>query len=146
MLHNIVLDYKPSVRSAYLDEEIMNLGELTFVIPDYYEYQIIEVSERSQGRPDLLSYDLYGDTMYGGLLCKLNNIPNPFEMNAGDRIVAPTATYLDRFIVMPTSNEDEPATTDTPKPKRKNEKRKPNEAIVGDKRFKVDTERRLVIY
>ena len=36
--------------------------------------------------------------------------------------------------------------SDKPKPKTRNEKRKANDAIVGDTRFKINKERNVIIY
>jgi hypothetical protein len=51
------------------------------------------------------------------------------------------------FMKTPTIAESEEK-LDKAKPiaKQKNQKRKPNEAIIGDKRFKIDKTRGVVIY
>lgn len=146
MLRNIILDYKRRIKSATLGEDILDLASKNMVMPAGFEYEIIEVSKRSIARPDLLSVDLYGVPDYGALLCKINGIANPQELNEGMRIVAPIQTYIDRFLYIDDDPEEDKSTTDTPKAKKKNEKRAPNEAIIGDTRFKIDRENRIVVY
>ena len=122
-------------------------GYPTFVIPDSYQYEIMEVSERYIARPDILSMDIYGDALYSDLLCKLNGISNPFELNKGMLIVVPSPDCIHDFMKQPTVEECD-SVTNSPKPvaKKKNEKRKANDAIVGDSRFKIDKSRGVVIY
>ena len=102
--------------------------------------------------PDLISYDAYGDTMYGDVICKLNGISNPFELNSGTKLVVPTADCVDDFIAIPSiKDKDDNWGPNTPKDstqtvKTKNSKRQANEAIVGDARFKIDKTNGVIIY
>lgn len=145
MIHNILLDNKRNIKSKYLDDTILNLADKTFTIPWEYEYKVVETSERSCARPDQLSLDVYGDPMYADLICKLNDVSNPFEMNEKQRIILPDMYYINFFRDYPVEDEEDEQ-IERPKPKQPKEKRASNEAIVGDKRFKIDTEKRLIIY
>jgi hypothetical protein len=148
MLNHTVLKNKKNIYSDWLQDNIINLTDPTFVIPDSYDYEILEVTERYVARPDILSKDIYGDALYSDLLCKLNGISNPFELNAGMIIVIPSPDCIMDFMHTPTITECD--TTDTnnnaPVAKKKNEKRKANESVIGDARFKIDKNRGIVVY
>ena len=145
MLNNSVLRYKKEITSNVLNEKIIDLLGKNFVIPDTFSYRLIKVGNDMVARPDLLSWQLYSDDSYGDLICKLNNISNPFEFNEGMTLICPVPDDLWKFF------HDDPWTDDQkdnehPKPKKKKEKRKANEATDGDVRFTVDSNKRIVIY
>jgi hypothetical protein len=48
-------------------------------------------------RPDLVSYAVYGSDRFGDLICKVNGISNPFELNEGMIIFAPLREFLDKI-------------------------------------------------
>ena len=147
MIFHTVLNNKQVIHSDWLDDDVINLNDSTFKIPQSYQYEIIELDEKYIARPDLLSLDVYGDTIYSDLLCKLNGISNPFEMNKGMLIIVPSPDVIMNFMNIP-SIEDSDISNDINKPivKKKTSKRKANEAIVGDSRFKIDKSRGIVIY
>lgn len=146
LLHTSLM-FKNNFNSEYLGEEMINLLDTTFVIPEYYNYNIFEVTEAYIARPDLISYDAYGDEMYADVICKLNGISNPFELNKGTKLIIPSPEHIMNFIVKPsTSDAEYDERLNKPIAKQKNEKRKPNEAIVGDKRFKIDRTTGVIIY
>lgn len=143
------LTFKENIYSDYLGEEIVNLLDKTFVIPEYYNYNIFEVTDEYIARPDLISYDAYNDTMYADVICKLNGISNPFELNKGMKLILPSPEDIMEFIVKPLSNEREISKAnenEKPIAKTKKEKRKPSEALLGDSRFKIDKTRGVIIY
>lgn len=134
-------------RSKWFDgDEMIDLAQQTFVIPNTFSYKIIEVTSDQIARPDLISIDLYDTDMYGDLICKINNIPNPFELNEGDRLVVPAPESIDDFMANDPYSDEESVTDVKPTVKTKKDKRKANEAIVGDNRFKIDSSNRIVIY
>lgn len=150
MLFHTVINNKPTIYSDWLNEDVKNLCDSTFKIPDTYQYEILEVTERYIARPDILSKDIYGDTIYTDLLCKLNGISNPFELNEGMLLIIPSPDEISNFMKKPTleecdSNVDD-AITNKPISKARNEKRKANESVIGDTRFKIDKTRGVVIY
>ena len=134
----------------------------TFVIPIDFDANIIQVTEEFVGRPDLLSKEVYGSEEYASILCKLNGISNPLSLNKGMYIVVPKPDALDDFYVIPElSWEDKEDTSEdynknkvigktdrfTPKSKSvKDKKRKPNEALITDKRFNIDRLSKSVVY
>lgn len=149
MLFHTVLNNKKIIKSDWLQESVINLTDKSFRIPETYQYEIIEVSEKYIARPDLLSFDVYGDILYSDLLCKLNGISNPFELNKGMLVIVPSPDCIMDFMYTPTDEEsDVNANNSNTKPvaKKKNEKRKANESILGDSRFNIDKNKRIIIY
>ena len=148
MLQHTVLNNKKQIFSNWLQDNVINLTDSTFQIPDKYSYEILEVTEKYIARPDLLSNDIYGDTLYGDLICKLNGISNPFELNKGMILVIPSPDNIMDFM-KEISIEDSDVVgnvNDKPIVKQKHEKRKANEAVLGDTRFRIDKTRGVVIY
>lgn len=148
-LFHTVINNKTEIYSDWLQENILSLCDKTFKIPNDYNFEILEVSERYIARPDLLSLDIYGDTIYTDLLCKLNGISNPFELNKGMLMVIPSPDNIMDFMHTPSGNDlDQNMNNVNTKPvaKTKNEKRKANEALIGDARFKINKKSGIVIY
>ena len=147
------LGFKSDIKSEYLGESIHNLLDQTFEIPDTYSYNIFEVTKEYIARPDLISLDAYGDTMFADVICKLNGISNPFELNINTKLIIPSPENIMDFTRAPYINEiDENwgnnsiTNSNTDKVKTKKSKRQPNEAIVGDSRFKIDSNIGIIIY
>jgi hypothetical protein len=88
--------------------------------------------------------------MFADVICKLNGISNPFELNVGMKIIVPSPENILDFTFSPTTQDmlfsSSGADQKGPVAKTKNEKRKPNEAIVGDVRFKIDPGTGIIIY
>lgn len=149
MLDYSVLGLKTQIYSDYLGEEVYNMLDYTFSIPYNYNYNIFEVSQEYVARPDLVSYDAYGDAGYADVLCKLNGISNPFELNVGMKLIIPTPEDISNFLMVPSiKDRDEnwgPTNTDK-STKTKKSKRQANEAIMGDVRFKIDKANGVIIY
>lgn len=154
MLLNLLLQNKKQIFSKWLGEDIISLSDQTFIIPKTpFAYRVVEVTEDYIARPDLISKMLYGTDMYGDLLCKLNGISNPFELNVGDILMVPDVSDLGGFLynapreeLDSTYEESVNGETKVPPVKRKQDKRKPNEAIMGETRFKIDNNRNVIIY
>lgn len=148
MIAHTVINNKNQIYSNWLQDNIIDLCDSTFQIPESYQYEILEVSERYVARPDILSKDIYGDTLYSDLLCKLNGISNPFELNKGMILVIPSPdcimNFMKRITVDDTIFDNDSSTK--PIVKSKNEKRKANDAVIGDSRFKIDKSKGIVIY
>jgi hypothetical protein len=148
MLQNPLLINKSEIKSKVLNEKIVNLLDKTFRIPQEFSYNVVEITSDYIARMDLLSKQLYGDIRYQDVLCKLNGISNPFELNEGMILVIPSPENIMDFMKTPLNSECDGINDNKNKPvaKNKTEKRKPNEAIIGDARFKIDKERGVVIY
>lgn len=149
MLKHSVLDLKNTINSEYLGEQIYNMLDYTFEIPYDYSYNILEITEEYIARPDLISYKAYGDTMFTDIICKLNGVSNPFELNEGMKLILPTPDDIHKFIVEPSINDrDENWGPNVQKSQAKTKytKRQANEAIMGDTRFKIDKANGIIIY
>ena len=139
-------------KNPYLDprsgEYIKDMLTLSYIIPNGLNYILFKVTADYIARPDLICLAHYGTDDYVDIVCKFNGISNPYELNEGDIIALPEVADMARFIY---SMDDIQQTFETkddskPTPKAKKEKRKANEAVVGDKRFRIDKESRVVVY
>ena len=149
MIEHKVLTDKSVIHSEYLNESIYCLTDPTFTIPANYSYELLHVSNKYIARPDLLAKDVYGDVAYADLLCKLNGISNPFELNAGMVIIIPSPDCIPDFRYYPEAGDiDYNVSSVETKPiaKQKSVARKANEAVIGDTRFRIDTNSNVVIY
>lgn len=148
MLSNSNIEIKPTIVSKYCDEEIVHLGADTFHIPYPVNFNRYIVDKNYIARPDLISKMMYGDERYGDIICKINGISNPFELNEGMRIIVPAVEDITKFLYRDTFDDSVESDVESskPKPKAKKDKRKPNEAIIGDTRFKIDKTRRVIVY
>lgn len=149
MLINSILSHKTSIKSKKFNEEIIELCSPVFSMPKGFRYKVIRVSKLHIARPDLLSYQLYGSDIYGDLICKINGISNPFELNEGMILVIPSASDLDSFYSNINYLDEINADGDDytkPVAKSRSEKRRANEAVIGDSRFKIDSTNRVIVY
>lgn len=146
MLINSLLQNKPTIHSDVVGEDIIHLGAITMSMPKWVPYTIYTVSKSHVARPDIISRIVYGTDIYGDFICKVNGISNPFEINEGDLLVIPKIDSIKQFLTVDTFNDSTEVQENKPKVKSKNEKRKANEAIIGDTRFKVDKDNRVIIY
>jgi hypothetical protein len=149
MLSYSTLNYKKEIDSEYLGERIYNLLDFTFQIPQTYIYNVFNVTKEYIARPDLISLDAYGDSMFADIICKLNGISNPFELNEGMKLIIPEPESIMDFAVEPSIKDKDSNwghMTQSAAVKTKQSKRQPNEAIVGDRRFKIDTTNGIIIY
>lgn len=146
-----ILDNKTVIHCDYLNgEQIYNLLDATFEIPtNGFQFNVVTVSSEYVARPDLISLDAYGSTIYSGIICKLNGISNPFELNEGIELIIPTAQYISYFQTTPDDSDLENENNLNSKPvatTKSNKKRKANEALVNDSRFKIDSASGIIIY
>lgn len=135
------------------NEEIWNLLKLTYGVPKEFKYQVVQLSGNFVARPDLLSISMYGVSTYADVLCKLNGISNPFEMNEGMYLIIPDPSVISEFYsnesfndTLVTEDDTVDATSIINLQKKKNEARKANEQIIGDSNFRIDKNNKIVIY
>lgn len=144
-----VLTNKTNMFDEYLNDTIFNLLDKTFVIPDTFEYSVLVVDDQYIMRPDLISLDAYGDAMYADVICKLNGV-NPFEVNKNMELILPSPEYIMDFVVQPDTDDREVGETSSlsyaPVAKSSVQKRKANEAVIGDKRFNIDPVNGVIVY
>lgn len=156
MLVNQCVNRKSTVTTPKAGEELLDLTEKTFNIPDDGIYvRRIKVDKFFDSRPDLVSQTVYDDPDFGDIICKFNGISNPFELNSEDIIDVPDRMDLnvcltdeawDDEIVTEEDEDVNPNNYNTLKTKTRKEKRAANEAVIGDKRFEVNYSRRIVVY
>lgn len=151
MLDYGVVAAKSSIYSDYLGEELLNLLDRTFEVPgNGFSYTVFKVTEKYIARPDLLAQDAYGDPSRADVICKLNGVSNPFEMNEGMILILPRPEDIEKFYVEPPQEDRETlknSTSPVPQAKSKTStKRKANEAVTGDKRFRIDQGSGIIVY
>ena len=150
MISYPVMSNKVYSTEGFSGENHYDLLYQTFRIPKDFKYNVYVVTDEYVARPDLLSLHVYGTVNYADVLCKLNGISNPFELNDGMYIVAPDANDIPLFYTIDHSKEDaiqSGVTLDAKKlQKKKNETRKANEQVVGDRNFRIDRNSKIVIY
>lgn len=173
MFYSRLLGDKSTVYSEYLGEYITDLLDLTFQTYDYM-MDVFVVTKDYVARPDLISYDIYGDDMYQEIILKANGISNPFEVAEGQVLIIPSFDYINNFNVSDDKSwhTDDKGTnmtgnntttyesgtqsavdiiksstsTSTTTQKKKSDTRKPNQAVVGDRRFNIDKISKIIIY
>ena len=146
------LTNKTTFFDDYLNANIYNLLDKTFIIPPTFEYKIFVVEDQYIMRPDLISLDAYGDAMYADVIWKLNGV-NPFEINVNMELVLPTPDCIMDFVIQPDAEQLETGNdalssilSNVPVAKTRAQKRRANEAVVGDRRFNIDPVNGIVIY
>ena len=115
--------------------------------------KVIVVNEFYVARPDLISLALYGSDEYADVLCKLNGISNPFELNENDLIFCPSIEYMReacKFSSGPSemiqTDKDEISAPVQTFQKQYDSKRSPNEQIIGDTNYVIDKSLGLIFY
>lgn len=113
--------------------------------------RIVVVTEDYVARPDLISLAVYGNDDYGDLICKFNDISNPFELGKGTRLKIPNIDDLFDFGtgVAAASDlaDDEDSIHDVGVDKKMlNEMRSPNEQTVSDRNYIIDKTNQLIFY
>ena len=107
-------------------------------------------------RPDLIALAVYGDDRYADILCKVNGISNPFELNENDVIILPhVETLMDLTNMSPVEsvfvdgkNNNELVTgfMDTELQRDVNSSRSANEQTKGMTNIVIDEENGLILY
>ena len=135
------VSYKDLLCNTLNDEESVFEGiEFIRVIDDYV------------ARPDLISLAVYGTDQYADILCKINGISNPFELNEGMILLIPNLSTITFFYksrsASATFESDSTPISSTKKnfQKTKAERRSPAEQTVGSKNFVVDLSNKMIIY
>ena len=150
MLDYSILQKKPIL--SFNNDEYIDLLAQTYYLKDNLRGELLIVNQYYVARPDLISLAIYGDDKYADLICKINGISNPFELNENDILFIPT---IDELIDL-TKNQDNPSklvseSSDLLKKnydmrKKISEKRSPNEMIIGDENYIIDHSLGLVFY
>lgn len=116
---------------------------------------VIQVTREYIARPDLISFAVYGTDEHADILCKLNGISNPFELNEGMILIIPNQQILPNLTLTESDpyhgfiTDESTQTFIEPRSnykKAKNEKRSPNEATVFDHNYIISDDKKLVYY
>lgn len=114
---------------------------------------VCTVNKYYVGRPDLISLAFYGEDKFADVICKINGISNPFELNEDDILVVPSIGDIDMYTQV--NNSPSELITDkntainktyTSKQKNSDSKRSPNEQNAGASNYIVDRSMGLIFY
>lgn len=153
MLDYKLINYKPTIEKN--GQQYIDLLAKTFNDEMTASFMPVIVNKHYVARPDLISLAMYGDDAYGDIICKLNGISNPFELNEDMIILLPNIEYLHDCIINNKKGSSliEDPQTDTiqiinkgNKQKRVNEKRSPNQQVIGDSNYIIDKSLGIVFY
>lgn len=154
MLNYKIINYKPELE--YNNEKFSDLMSNTFIYSEMINGCPIIINEHYVGRPDLISLVMYGDDKYADVICKINGISNPFELNENDVLFIPSLDYIincykgdakpSELIDNPSTNKIEKKDVSTAYQKRKNETRSPNQQTVGESNYVIDKSLGIVFY
>ena len=101
MLNYITVDSKPNV-TIVKDGEATVMKDLTTKSIDLSSIpfsQIVRINKHYVARPDLVSLAIYGTDRYGDILCKINGISNPFELNENMMLICPEQQAMKAMII-----------------------------------------------
>ena len=133
---NSSFDGAGTVKFHDLLSKCMNDIELT-------NSSILVVEKEYIARPDLISLALYGTDKFADIICKINGISNPFELNEDMILICPSITELEALIYgTPEANDLIKQDTENPifktnnnNKKMPNDQRSPIEATVLDNNY-----------
>ena len=154
MISYPVMSNKVYSTEGFSGENHYDLLYQTFRIPKDFKYNVYVVTDEYVARPDLLSLHVYGTVNYADVLCKLNGISNPFELNENDILFLPDIEFIRNCCKQSSSKSEIVETEDeilTPKKtnnfqKKKNERRSSNEQLEGEQNYVIDKSLGLVFY
>lgn len=115
----------------------------------------VYINEYYVARPDLVSLVKYGTDKYADIICKVNGISNPFELNKGVYLYIPNIEILDNLLEINNHESDFIDNTVNDKlynnttinyQKNKNETRSPNNQIVGKTNYVIDKSLGVIFY
>lgn len=113
---------------------------------------VVTVTKEYVARPDLVSLAVYGNDMYADIICKINGISNPFELNAGMILVIPDFVSIIQICKLAKASETLANSSEyisksvKTNQKTKQDKRSPAEQIIGENTFVIDRTNKLVYY
>jgi hypothetical protein len=106
-MSSIILNRKPIIKDKR-GEDVIDItkksidfnGQATDI------NRVAYVSEECQMRPDLISYQNYGDDGYWDLILKFNGISNPFALSQNDVLVIYDIQYMLRQLYVETTHNN----------------------------------------
>lgn len=174
MLDYNILSQKANV-TLYKDDEKITFKDLlseTYVKEYNSTGQMIMVNKYYVARPDLISLAIYGTDQYADIICKVNGISNPFELNEGMLLFIPNSTTINNYFTGDAGNSEDDfvnsskiyskkrnsinkkdktisridKNSDSSLKKYNNQKRSPGEQTILDKNYTIDKDLGIVIY
>nr|DAO55404.1 MAG TPA: hypothetical protein [Caudoviricetes sp.] len=151
-----ILDTKATVNVD--GEEFIDLLTDNVIPLDVMSGQPIVVNEHYVARPDLISLAMYGEDDYADIICKVNGISNPFEINEDDILYIPSIETVMEFIkktrkasefVTPDKDDDVNISVNNESDNFKkllSDTRAPNEQTINDSNYIIDRSLGLVFY
>ena len=106
-MNNIILNRKPTFRNKD-GQEIIDITKKSMQFTDE-EPNIVGgqyVSEDTQMRPDLISYQNFGDDSYWDIILKFNGVSNPFAIDTTQFLFIPDVKYMLRQLYVESTNND----------------------------------------
>ncbi len=155
----MALDYKILSKKPIMErngQKFMDLSVQTIDPEVGISGSMILVNKYYVARPDLISLAVYGTDQYADIICKINGISNPFEINENDLIILPHIEVIMDFTrVQPVESvfidddknyELSNAFMDNELQADVNAIRSPNEQTKGMKNLIIDDEHGLLLY
>lgn len=152
------LSNKPIIKIKDKNGNIQTCKDLlpvtTFGYPQQSDAPCI-VNKYYVARPDLISLAFYGSDEYADIICKVNGISNPFELNEDDTLNIPPVNNVSLYStnnkgVSELLSDDETTETllqqKTSLQKEHSKKRSPNEQSAGESNYIIDRSLGLVFY
>lgn len=153
MLEYKLLDKKPHINTD--DDTYIDLLTKTYDDTQKFACVPLMVNKHYVARPDLIALAALGDDKYADILCKLNGISNPFELNEEMIILIPNFDYVNDCVINSSISSElvnDPETDTIQKidknnmQKKKSDDRSPNEQVVGDSNYIIDKSLGIVFY
>ena len=157
-----MLDYKILNRKPFINKDNEKYYDLLAKTYKGYigedknlDYNLVVVNQYYVARPDLISFAVYGDDCYADIICKINDISNPFELNEDDVLILPSIDVITSLIdnnpqasEFVTLKNNSVASTNLINDKRKkiNDKRSANDMTLGNSNYVIDRSLGLVFY
>lgn len=154
MLDYYILDNKPEIELN--GETGIDLLHKTIDLSKSYSGEFLMVNEYYVARPDLISLAIYRDDKYADIICKLNGISNPFELNEGMIIFIPTIESIINILNTKGKNTKTETITDKDDSisssniegdqKKRTAKRSPAQQTEGDSNYVIDRNLGMIFY
>lgn len=155
MLNYNILDLKPTFYKEMEDgtkEEMKDLFAKTYAEDEVISSTLLIVTKDYECRPDLISLAVYKTDEYADIICKYNNISNPFDLNVGMVLYIPTIDNIQKLLNRPTAStariteNDKIGQIREDFKKKIDETRSPNEQTINNNNYFIDKVNNLVFY
>lgn len=152
MLNYKIINYKKTVKrngKTYLD-----LMSKSYCPKIEASGEFIIVNKHYVARPDLISLAMYKTDEYADILCKINGISNPFELNEDDVLFVPNIEFIVECCKVPAAKskfiEDTSDTIasndDKSLQKKPSDRRSPNQQTIGESNYVINNNIGMIFY